>query len=48
MSAEVNTIPPETLQRVIWIQALTLVWMSVETVVSLGAHGSHIAPRFSA
>ena len=25
------------LQRVIWIQTLTLIWMSVETVVSLGA-----------
>ena len=37
MSAEEKTISPEALQRVIWIQTLTLVWMSVEAVVSLGA-----------
>jgi len=37
MSAEEKIIPPEILQRIIWIQTLTLVWMSVETVVSLGA-----------
>jgi Co/Zn/Cd efflux system component len=37
MSAEEKTIPPEVLQRVVWIQGLTLVWMSVEGVVSLGA-----------
>jgi divalent metal cation (Fe/Co/Zn/Cd) transporter len=37
MSAEQNTISPEVLQRVIWIQTLTLVWMSGEAVVSLGA-----------
>jgi divalent metal cation (Fe/Co/Zn/Cd) transporter len=37
MSAEQNTISPEVLQRVIWIQTLTLVWMSVEALVSLGA-----------
>jgi divalent metal cation (Fe/Co/Zn/Cd) transporter len=37
MSAEENTTPPEVLQRVIWIQTLTLVWMSVEAVLSLGA-----------
>ena len=37
MSVEEQTIPREVLQRVIWIQALTLVWMSVEAVVSLGA-----------
>jgi divalent metal cation (Fe/Co/Zn/Cd) transporter len=30
-------ITPEVLQRVIWIQSLTLIWMSVEAVVSLGA-----------
>ncbi len=29
--------PPEVLQRVRWIQTLTLMWMSVEAVVSLGA-----------
>ncbi|MFZ0637852.1 MAG: cation transporter [Candidatus Acidiferrales bacterium] len=37
MSAEMRTAPPEVLQRVIWIQSLTLIWMSVEAVVSLGA-----------
>jgi divalent metal cation (Fe/Co/Zn/Cd) transporter len=37
MSAEQNTISPEVLQRIIWIQTLTLVWMSVEALVSLGA-----------
>lgn len=37
MSAEEKTIPSEVLQRIIWIQTLTLVWMSVEAVVSLGA-----------
>jgi len=37
MSAEQNTTSPEVLQRVLWIQTLTLVWMSVEAVVSLGA-----------
>lgn len=37
MSAEGNSTPPEVLQRVLWIQTLTLIWMSVEAVVSLGA-----------
>jgi hypothetical protein len=37
MSAEENTTPPEVLQRVIWIQTLTLIWMSMEAVASLGA-----------
>ena len=37
MSAEAKTVPPEVFQRIIRIQALTLVWMSVEAVVSLGA-----------
>jgi divalent metal cation (Fe/Co/Zn/Cd) transporter len=37
MPAEEKIIPPEMLQRVIWIQTLTLVWMSIEAVVSLGA-----------
>src|ERR1019366_4233955 len=32
-----NAFPPETTRRVIRIQALTLIWMSVEAVVSLGA-----------
>lgn len=37
MSTGQNTISPEVLQRVMRIQALTLVWMSVEAVVSLEA-----------
>ena len=36
MAAEKNT-PPEVLKSVIWIQTVTLVWMSMEAVVSLGA-----------
>jgi hypothetical protein len=36
VSAE-KTIPPEILQRVNSIQTVTLVWMSIETIVSLGA-----------
>jgi len=37
MSAEQNAISPRVLRRVMWIQTLTLIWMSVEAVVSLGA-----------
>ncbi len=37
MSAEENSTPPEMLQRVLWIQTLTLIWMGVEAGVSLGA-----------
>ena len=37
VSAPPNTFPLETAHRIIRIQALTLVWMSVEAVVSLGA-----------
>ena len=37
MSAEENSTPPEVLRRVLRIQTLTLLWMSVEAVVSLGA-----------
>jgi divalent metal cation (Fe/Co/Zn/Cd) transporter len=37
MSADVNSTAPEVLQRVLWIQTLTLIWMSIEAVVSLGA-----------
>jgi hypothetical protein len=29
MSVEAKITPPEVLQRVIWIQSLTLIWMSV-------------------
>jgi divalent metal cation (Fe/Co/Zn/Cd) transporter len=37
VSAPPNTFPLETARRIIRIQAFTLVWMSVEAVVSLGA-----------
>jgi len=37
MSAEMNTTPPGVLRRILWIQTLTLIWMSIEAVVSLGA-----------
>ena len=37
VSAPPNTFPLETTRRIIRIQVLTLVWMSVEAVVSLGA-----------
>jgi divalent metal cation (Fe/Co/Zn/Cd) transporter len=37
MSTEMKVTSPEVLQRVKWIQTLTLVWMSVEVVVSMGA-----------
>jgi divalent metal cation (Fe/Co/Zn/Cd) transporter len=37
VSAAPKTLPPETARRVIRIQVLTLIWMSVEAVVSLGA-----------
>ena len=39
-----NTIAPETLHRVIRIQALTLIWMSAEAVVSLGAAWAASSP----
>ena len=37
MSAEQDAISPCMLRRVMWIQTLTLIWMSVEAGVSLGA-----------
>jgi|ERR1700722_9190139 len=37
VSAPPNTLSPDTTRRIIQIQALTLAWMSVEAVVSLGA-----------
>lgn len=37
VSALPKTFTPETVRRVIRIQALTLIWMTVEVVVSLGA-----------
>jgi divalent metal cation (Fe/Co/Zn/Cd) transporter len=30
-------IPPEVLHRIVWIQTITLIWMGLEAVVSLGA-----------
>ena len=37
MSAPVKTLPAEVGRRIIRIQALTLIWMTVEAAVSLGA-----------
>ena len=37
MPAKEDTAPAEVLQRVIWIQTLTLIWMSIEGAVALGA-----------
>ncbi len=37
MSAEENATPPEVFRRIQWIQTVTLIWMSVEAGVSLGA-----------
>src|ERR1035438_6876860 len=37
MATEEKDTPPAVLQRIIWIQTLTLIWMSMEAVVSLGA-----------
>lgn len=37
MTHEEKLIPRLVLQRVIWIQTITVIWMSVEAVVSLGA-----------
>jgi len=37
MSAEENSTPLEVLRGVLWIQTLTLIWMTVEALVSLAA-----------
>src|SRR5690242_13646714 len=37
VSAPLNGFPPETGRRIIRIQFLTLVWMTIEAAVSLGA-----------
>jgi hypothetical protein len=37
LSAPPETFSPETTRRIVQIQALTLIWMSVKGVVSLGA-----------
>jgi hypothetical protein len=39
-----NTFPLETTRRIVRIQALTLIWMTVEAVVSLGAAGMARSP----
>jgi divalent metal cation (Fe/Co/Zn/Cd) transporter len=48
MSAKGNSVPAEVLRRVLWIQALTLVWMSVEAAVSLGAAWTAHSPALLA
>ena len=48
MSAEENSTPPEVLRRVLRIQALTLLWMSVEAGVSLGAAWTARSPALLA
>jgi divalent metal cation (Fe/Co/Zn/Cd) transporter len=48
MSAEENSAAPEVLRRVLWIQTLTLVWMSVEAGVSLGAAWTAHSPALLA
>ena len=37
MATEEKATSPAVLQRIIWIQTITIIWMSVEAVVSLGA-----------
>lgn len=44
MSASLKTLAPESTRRVIQIQALTLIWMSVEAAVSLGAAWAACSP----
>jgi divalent metal cation (Fe/Co/Zn/Cd) transporter len=48
MPAEQKTAQPALLQRVIWIQTLTLVWMSVEALVSLTAAWTARSPALLA
>lgn len=48
MSAEDRTIRPEVMHRVMWIQSLTLIWMSVEAAVSLGAAWTARSPALLA
>jgi divalent metal cation (Fe/Co/Zn/Cd) transporter len=49
MSAEENSTPAaEVLRRVLWIQALTLIWMSVEAGVSLEAAWTARSPALLA
>lgn len=37
MPLKEKPVPPESLRRIVWIQFLTLAWMSVEAVVSFSA-----------
>jgi len=48
MHVEGSPTPQEVLQRVLRIQALTLVWMSVEALVSLGAAWTARSPALLA
>jgi divalent metal cation (Fe/Co/Zn/Cd) transporter len=48
MSAEENSTPPEVLQRIQWIQTLTLIWMTVEAAVSLAAAWTARSPALLA
>jgi divalent metal cation (Fe/Co/Zn/Cd) transporter len=48
MAAEENSTAPGVLQRVLWIQTLTLIWMSVEAGVSLGAAWTARSPALLA
>src|SRR6267378_511378 len=48
MSAEENSTAPEVSRRVLWIQALTLLWMSVEAGVSLEAAWTARSPALLA
>lgn len=48
MPVEENSTPPKVLQRVLWIQTLTLIWMSVEAGVSLVAAWTARSPALLA
>lgn len=48
MSGEEKSTAAEVLRRVLWIQALTLIWMSVEAGVSLGAAWTARSPALLA
>jgi hypothetical protein len=45
MTAATSSELPDVSQRILQVQVLTIVWMTVAAVVSLGtAFGSHSAP----
>ena len=48
MSALPKTLAPEITHRIIRIQALTLIWMSAEAAVSLGAARAALSPALLA